>query len=114
MADYLQNLLSDAVGIARGYVGSGVRISVATNYTGEIPVASAALGNSSSTDAGGSDRSGVVSRIFGLRAAVIVRNARGDVISTLGERPPVDPVRALVALAVAGGLVWLLVRGATR
>lgn len=112
MSNYLQSLLSDAVGVARDYVGSGVRISVATNYTGEIPVASAAFGGKSGEgEAGGA---GVVSRIFGLRAAVIVRNARGDVISTFGERPPVDPVRAIVAFAVVGGLVWLLVRGATR
>ncbi len=107
------DLFGGLLGVAREYVSDEVRISVKTNYGPEIPVATAAL---SSGDGGssGQARGGIVAELLGVKAAVIVRNAAGDTISTFGEVPKTDPVRLCVALAIVGGLAWLIVRGALK
>lgn len=108
-----QDLLGGLVGVAREYVADGVRVSIKTNYTPEIPVATAEL---VAGDRGGGAvaRRSVLGELLGVKAAVIVRNQRGDIISTFGQAPKTDPVRVIVALALVGGVLFLLVRGALK
>jgi hypothetical protein len=113
-SDGWRGLLDGLLGVASDYVGDGVSIGVKTNYGPEIPVATAALGSSSTSTGGESGGGGLLATLFGVKAAVIVRNQSGEVISTFGEVPKTDPVRAvLVGLAIAG-VIYLAVRGALK
>jgi hypothetical protein len=90
-----------------------VRLSIKTNYTPEIPIATAEL-TAGDRGGGSAGRRSVVAELLGVKAAVIVRNQRGEIISTFGQAPKTDPVRAILALLIAGGVLFLLVRGALK
>lgn len=108
----VRGLLDGLLGVAGEYVSQGVRISVKTNVTPEISLGTASLGGGASTDSGGGGFS--LGALIGIKAAVIVRDASGNVIATYGEPPPLDPVRVVVAIGLAAGLVYLVARGLTR
>jgi hypothetical protein len=107
-------LLDDVLSIARGYVRGGVRIGIKTNLGPEIPVASASFNAGDGGEGGEGGGGGGVAHLLGLRAAVVVRDAEGGVISTYGEPPKTDPVRAVVAAVLAAGLVFVIIRGLTK
>lgn len=106
MSGYLQNLLEGALDIAGDYVRTGVRVSIKTNLGPEIPVYSG--------DAGSSSGGASIAKLLGLRAGVIVRDARGGEIARLGDVAPTEPLKAVLAALVAAGLVFVIVRGVTR
>lgn len=108
-----RGVLDGLLGLASDYVSSSVRISVKTNYGPELPVARAALGDGGGSGSGAGGGAGVTG-LLGLKAAVIVRNAQGDVIATYGEVPKTEVWRAVLAAALALGLVVLIVRGALK
>lgn len=105
-------LVDGLLGLAGDYLRGGLRVSVKTNYTPEIPVAGVALerGGSSSSSAGRS----LLGELLGVKAAVIVRNAQGAVVTTIGEPPATSAWRAALALGLLAGVCFLLVRGALK
>jgi hypothetical protein len=111
-ASYFAGLLDRALGLARDYVGDGVRVSVKTNFGPELPVARAQL--SSGGGAGGEGSPGGISGLLGVKAAVIVRNKDGEILATYGEVPKTEPWRALVAILLVAGVGFLIVRGALK
>lgn len=108
-----QGLLSGVLDLAGEYVSKGVRISIKTNFGPELPVATAALGNSGGAGGGGSRGAGIAG-LLGFKAAVIVRDAQGETIATYGDPPKTEVWRALLAVAVVGGLAFLVIRGAVK
>lgn len=106
--------LDDILGIARSYVaGGGVRVSVKTNFGPELPVYAGQLdrgGGASGGQGGGFS----ISRLVGLKAAVIVRDGRGATIATYGDYPATEPLRAVLALLALGALGFVLVRGVLK
>lgn len=107
-----RGLLDGLLGVAGEYVSQGVRISVKTNFGPEISLGRASFGDGATSDPGGGGFS--LGALIGVKAAVIVRDADGREIATYGEPPPTDPVRVVVGLVILAGVVYLLVRGATR
>jgi hypothetical protein len=109
-ADYWQGLLGDVMDIAGDYVKSGVRVSIKTNLGPEIPVFTGSMDGSTGSSGGGFS----VSKLLGLKAAVVVRDAKGGVIANLGSPPATEPLKAIVAALLIAGLVVLIVRGVVR
>jgi hypothetical protein len=107
-------LLDGLLGAASDYVTDGVSIGVKTNYGPEIPVATAALGSSSSTGEDSGAGGGFLAGLFGVKAAVVVRNQRGEIISTFGQVPKTEPLRAVVVVLLIAGVAYLAVRGAIK
>lgn len=105
--------LDDVLGIARSYVaGGGVRVAVKTNFGPELPVYAGELSRSGGASSGG--QGGALSRLVGLKAAVIVRDGRGATLATYGDYPATEPLRAVLALLALGALGFILVRGVLR
>lgn len=101
MPDYL----GDIGDLLSGYVESGgLRVSVKTNYGPEIPVYS---GKSS----GGSSP---VAALIGFKAQVIVRDAKGKVVQTMGDPVPTDWVRVLTASLLLSAIAIVVVRGVIK
>lgn len=104
--------LDDILGIARSYVaGGGVRVSVKTNFGPELSVYAGELSRGASGGQGGGFS---LSRLVGLKAAVIVRDGRGATIATYGDYPATEPLRAVLALLALGALGFVLVRGVLK
>ena len=100
MADYL----GDLQGLLTRYLeGGGLQAYVKTNYGPEIPIYTGGK-----SDGGGS----VVGDLIGVRAQLIIRDAKGKTIKTLGDPAPTDPVRVAVLLALLALLGFVVVRGA--
>lgn len=101
-ADYL----GDLQGLLSGYLeGGGLRVYVKTNYGPEIPIYAGGK-----SDGGGS----VVGDLVGVRAQVIVRDAKGKTIKTIGDPAPTDPIRVTVLLAILGLVGFVVVRGVIK
>ena len=102
LGDTVSDLLS-SLGTAVGtYAADQVTISVKTNLGPEIQVFD------------GSDQSpGLLSQL-GIQAAVIVRDMNGNVLTTLGDVPPTNPIVALGALAIIATLGYVVVRGLVK
>jgi hypothetical protein len=109
-SNYLQDLFSGVLDIAGDYVRSGIRVSVKTNLGPEIPIYSGGLQGADGSGSGGGGLGG----LLGIKAAVVVRDASGNTISTIGQVPATDPVRAILAALVLAGLVFVIYRGVTR
>ncbi len=112
----LTDLLNGALGIANQYVQQGITVSVKTNYGPPIQVYQGAADGSSGGSSGGSGGGGggVVSKLIGLKAAIIVQDASGNVLATYGTPPATDPVRVAVLLALVAGLGYIIIRGLRR
>ena len=107
-------LLDSALGLARGYVrGGGIVVAVKTNYGPELPLFRAALGRAGAGQ-GEAGEGGGLGALVGLKAAVIVRDGHGATLATYGDPPPTEPLRAIAAALLAGGLVFLILRGALK
>jgi len=97
---YLQTLTDGLTNLASEYVTSGgLRVSVKTNMGPEIPVFS-----------GDQSGGGIVSAL-GIKAGVIVRNNRGEVVTTYGDPPPTDPVKVALLVGVGMALAVVIIRG---
>lgn len=106
-------LLDDAFSLARGYVrGGGLVVAVKTNYGPEIELGRATLARGS--DSQGGEGGAGLGALVGLKAAVIVRDGHGATLATYGDPPPTEPLRALAAALLAGGLIFLILRGALK
>lgn len=105
--------LDDAFGLARGYVrGGGLVVAVKTNYGPELEIGRATLAREGERQ-GGTGGAGL-GALVGLKAAVIVRDGQGATLATYGDPPPTEPLRAIAAALLAGGLVFLILRGALK
>lgn len=106
-------MLDDVLDIARSYVaGGGIQVAVKTNFGPELPVYTGELRRGSQGTGQGGGFS--LSRLVGLKAAVVVRDGRGATLATYGEYPRTEPLRAVLALAALAGLGFILIRGITR
>lgn len=106
-------LVDTVFNLARGYVrGAGVVVSVKTNYGPELALFRAALARSSEGQGEGSG--GGLGSLVGLKAAVIVRDGHGATLATYGDPPATEPLRALAAALLAGGVIFLILRGALK
>ena len=86
MADLVADLLSTA--------RAGVRVTLESNVTPAVTVFGGDEGQGSSP--------GALS-VLGIRAGLVVRNARGDVLARIGEPSQFEPWRAaLFALTITG------------
>jgi hypothetical protein len=96
MDDFLQGLL----GIARDTVGR-LDVSIKTNYGPEIPIPTSSDGQPP----------GLFTRLIGFRGGIIIRNSRGEIIETVGDPAPTEPLRVAALIAVASLAGFALVRG---
>lgn len=106
------DILDSVFGLARGYVrGGGLVVAVKTNYGPELPLFKAAIARG---QGGPGDGGGGLGALVGLKAAVIVRDGHGATLATYGDPPPTEPLRAIAAALLAGGLIFLILRGALK
>lgn len=102
MADYLGDLL----GLASSYVEQGgMQVFVKTNYGPEIPIY---------TGSSGESQGGAVSDLIGVKAQVIIRDAKGKTVKTIGQAAPTDPVRVAFLVALLGLIGFVVVRGVIK
>ena len=102
MADYLGDLL----GLASSYVEQGgLQVFVKTNYGPEIPIYTGSDGEASQS---------AVGDLIGVKAQVIIRDAKGKTIKTIGSAAPTDPVRVGFMLALLGLIGFVVVRGVIK
>ncbi len=109
----LTDLLSSAVGIADQYVTNGVTVSIKTAYGPPLAVYHGGLSGASSAGAGGaqaSSSSGILKSIVGP-AAIIVTDDTGRTIATYGTPPATSYIRIGIALALAGLVLAVFIRG---
>jgi hypothetical protein len=107
-----QGLLDAVIGLAGDVAGGGsVRVSVKTNLGPELEVATVDLGSSGG---GGGQSTGGLSSLFGVKAAVILRNDAGATLATFGEPPATEPLRLALLAGVALLVLVLAVRGLRR
>ena len=98
---YLQALSGELLNIARESVTSGgVRVYVKTNYGPEVPLTGGTGPNLAS--------------ILGIKAAVVVRDKRGNRIAGYGDYPATDVLKVSILFGSALALVWLAWRGLHR
>lgn len=86
MANSLQNLLSSAAG--NYLASSGLRAEIKTNLGPPVTIYNATPSGFSIADA------------LGIQAALVVRDANGNVLASYGDPPATDPV-LVSALALA-------------
>ena len=84
MDDFVAGLLD----IARDTVGR-LDVSVKTNYGPEISIPTSSDGQPP----------GLITSLIGFRGGVIIRNSRGEVIETIGDPAPTEPLRVAIMLA---------------
>jgi len=104
-SDLLDSLKDSAQGVLSNTLSS-LTVSVKTNLGPEFTVWSGAADGE-----GGAPSSSSVADRLGIKAAVIVRGARGEVLKEFGDYPTTEPVKVALALALALVLVVVLVRG---
>ena len=97
----LQNLLSSVEG--------GDTLSIATNATGEIQITSLSALLSSSSGTPAPATTGLMAEL-GIEAALIVRDASGNILWQSGAIPPVNPAYAVFGIGALAFVIWLLVR----
>lgn len=99
--DYLERLKDEALSIGRAAVDTGgVRVSIKTNLGPEIPVS---LGGSQAEGEGGG--------LLGFKAAVIIRDRKGQTVARYGKVPETEPFKVILLLAPLAILGLVLVRG---
>ena len=115
-ASALDSILGQLAGTAETYLGSGIAVSVKTNYSPAITVYNGAAGGSGGQpgQAGGGGLGAGLSRLIGLQVGVQVRDAQsGHVIATYGPdggAPPTNYLRVVLGLAVVGVLGLAVVK----
>lgn len=101
-----RDLLDSLVDAAADAAGN-LSVSVKTNLGPEITVWSGAADGGT----GGGASSPSLAERLGIRAAVIVRGSRGQVLKEFGDYPATEPWKVALALLAAGALLFVIVRG---
>ena len=78
-----------------------VTVELKTNYGPAIPIPTSSDG----------EASGLVSSLIGLRGGLIIRNSRGEIIETVGDPAPTNPLRFAALLTVVGAGLFVVYRG---
>lgn len=103
MADYLGDLQK----LAGSYLDQGgLQVFVKTNYGPEIPIYTGKDKNAG--------QGNPIAELIGLRAQVIVKDAKGKTVTTYGDAAPTDMARVLVVLSVLGLIGFVVVRGVIK
>ena len=96
---FFQDVLTDITGLARDFVSSGgLRVSVKTNLGPEIPVFTG-------------QGQGGLAELIGFEAGVIVRDREGNLVTTYGNPPATDYVKAAILAGASLAIIVILIRG---
>jgi len=110
-----QRFADELLGVADDYVKSGgIRVGIKTNLGPEITVATSSVvssGGSQGSGSAGSSRSEGLLGLLGVRAAVIVRDRKGNRLATYGDVPDTEMWRVAVFVGAAALLTFLMMRG---
>ena len=89
--------------IVRDTVGR-LDVSIKTNYGPEISIPTSSNGQPP----------GLITQLIGFRGGIIIRNSRGEVIETIGDPAPTEPLRVAALLVVVGLAGFAFVRGVIK
>lgn len=110
----LDQIVGELAGAAQSYLANGITVQVKTNYTPAITVYTGSSSSEQLSAGGASSGSSVLSRLVGLKAGVLVKDAAsGRVLATYGADngdPPTNWLRVAVALAVIGLVGFVVVK----
>lgn len=101
----MSDLLAGIIGIAGEYVRSEVRVTVETNMLPALTIYSGSM-----SPGGGGAAVASIADALGIRAGVVVRNAKGDVLAQFGDPAPASLWRVGLVVCAIGAVGWLIVK----